>query len=103
MPPASAPMAEKLAALAAIRREEGYMAEWSRAGQGAYRLVENHCPICAAAEVCVGLCDGELSLFQSLLGPKVTLERSEHILDGARRCTYEVRPKSARARRGEKP
>ena len=43
---------ERVVALAAIRREQGYMAEWSRASDGTMLLVENHCPICAAASAC---------------------------------------------------
>jgi predicted ArsR family transcriptional regulator len=91
MPPASAPLDKKVSALAALRRAEGYMAEWSREADGSLRLIENHCPICAAAEVCTGLCDGELALFESVLGPKVTVERTEYLLDGDRRCTYAIR------------
>jgi len=86
-----APLHRKVAALAAIRREEGYMAEWSRAGKG-FVLVENHCPICAAARTCQGLCAGELELFQAVLGARV--ERTEHILGGARRCVYRISPRA---------
>jgi predicted ArsR family transcriptional regulator len=82
-----APLHRKVAALAALRREEGYMAEWSRDGKG-FLLVENHCPICAAARTCLGLCAGELELFRAVLGAKV--ERTEHILDGSRRCVYRI-------------
>jgi predicted ArsR family transcriptional regulator len=82
-----APLHRKVAALAAIRRDEGYMAEWSREGKG-FVLVENHCPICAAARTCQGLCAGELDLFRAVLGARV--ERKEHILAGARRCTYRI-------------
>ena len=92
MPTLDAPLKERVAALALLRREEGYMADWSSAQAGAFELVENHCPICAAAEVCAGLCEGELGLFRSLLGPDVEIERTEYILDGDRRCTYSVRP-----------
>jgi len=84
-----APLHRKVAALAAIRREEGYMAEWSRDGRG-FLLVENHCPICAAARTCQGLCAGELELFRSVLGARV--ERKEHILKGERRCVYRISP-----------
>lgn len=86
-----APLHRKVAALAAIRREEGYMAEWSRDGKG-FLLVENHCPICAAARTCQGLCTGELELFRRVLGARV--ERTEHILAGARRCTYRISPRA---------
>lgn len=84
------PLHRKVAALAALRREEGYMAEWSREGKG-FILVENHCPICAAARTCQGLCAGELDLFRAVLGARV--ERTEHILAGARRCQYRILPR----------
>jgi predicted ArsR family transcriptional regulator len=55
--------------LSKLRREKSYMASWSRAqgAGGALTLVENHCPICAAAQTCQGLCRDELELFQALL------------------------------------
>ena len=100
LPPHDAPLARRVAALARLRSEEGYMAEWSRHRDGSFTLVENHCPICVAARACSGLCVGEQELFQAALGPDVALERREHLLDGARRCTYRIRPrKAARPRR----
>jgi len=83
------PLEKRVQALAAIRSEEGYMAEWSRERDGTLLLVENHCPVCAAARACQGLCAGELELFRKLLGAPV--EREEHILQGARRCVYRIR------------
>lgn len=91
MPGPEAPLSERVSALAALRREEGYLAEWRRAGDE-LRLIENHCPICVAAQSCIGLCEGELALFQELLGPEVAIERTEYMLEGARRCTYAIRP-----------
>src|SRR6267378_3136175 len=41
-------LARKIARLAEIRNKEGYMATWEKEGDN-YLLVENHCPICAAA------------------------------------------------------
>jgi predicted ArsR family transcriptional regulator len=90
IPAARAPLAKKVAALTAIRKDEGYMAEWSRQRDGSFLLIENHCPICAAAEVCQGLCLGELELFRSVLGRGVKVERTEHLLAGARRCVYRI-------------
>lgn len=87
---ARATLDRKVAALAAIRRDEGYMAEWSRRGDGSLLLIEKHCPICEAAEACQGLCAGELALFRSVLGRGVKVERTEHLLDGARRCVYRI-------------
>ncbi len=87
---ASATLKQKLEALAAIRSAEGYMAAVESLGEGRYRLVENHCPICEAAATCSGLCAAELSVFRMVLGDEVEIERSDHILAGARRCAYEV-------------
>jgi predicted ArsR family transcriptional regulator len=77
--------------LAEIRSREGYMAEWHEQADGAFLLIENHCPIHAAASACQGFCRSELSLFQRCLGgDNVRVERTEHILSGSRRCTYKI-------------
>ncbi len=81
----------RLKALAKIRSEEGYMAKVRALGQGEFLLIENHCPVCAAARACRGLCRGELDLFREVLGPGVKVKRVDHILTGARRCSYRVR------------
>jgi predicted ArsR family transcriptional regulator len=80
----------KLEELAKVRTEEGYMAEVRAEGEGSYLLIENHCPICAAANACQGFCATELDLFRSVLGPGVTVERAEHIISGDHRCVYRV-------------
>jgi predicted ArsR family transcriptional regulator len=95
--PASLPLKEKVQRLARIRTEEGYMAEVKSEKKGWYLLLENHCPICAAATACQGFCATELQLFQSMLGPEVSVERVEHIVSGDRRCAYRIgcaRPES---------
>ena len=99
MPREDSTIEKRLAALATIRRREGYMAEWSRQRDGTLLLIENHCPIFAAASACNALCSHELSLFQSILGLSVKVERTENILEGARCCAYRITPRAARARR----
>lgn len=84
-------LADRVAALAALRTEEGYMAEWREEPDGSFVLIENHCPICAAAAACVGFCRAELEVFRSALGPGVSIARAEHIISGGRRCTYIIR------------
>ena len=88
--PASLPLEKKLLRLAKLRTDEGYMAEVRRERPGTFVLVENHCPICAAATACQGFCTSELDLFRSVLGPGVDVERTEHIVGGDRRCAYRV-------------
>ncbi|HXC49450.1 MAG TPA: metalloregulator ArsR/SmtB family transcription factor [Candidatus Limnocylindrales bacterium] len=89
MPGADAPIQARVEALAAIRKDEGYMAEWS-CEQSGWLLVENHCPICAAAAVCQGFCRDELEIFREVLGRDVSVERVDHLLAGARRCAYRI-------------
>jgi predicted ArsR family transcriptional regulator len=94
-------LAERVARLATVRAEEGYMAEWSRTDDGAFLLVENHCPICVAARSCQALCRDELGVFRDALGPDAQVERTDHLLAGARRCAYRIarRGRPARATR----
>jgi predicted ArsR family transcriptional regulator len=86
----SAPLKERLRQLAGVRTEEGYMAEVRPDGRGRFLFIENHCPICAAATACQGFCTTELDLFRAVLGPDVSVERTEHIVSGDRRCVYRV-------------
>jgi predicted ArsR family transcriptional regulator len=65
------------------------MAE-SWAEGGGYVLVENHCPICVAATSCQGFCRAELDTFREVLGPDASVERTEHIVAGDRRCAYRI-------------
>ncbi|MBW3519658.1 transcriptional regulator [Flavobacterium sp. NKUCC04_CG] len=79
----------KLACLVAIRTREGYMAVYTKDEKG-YLLIENHCPICAAATICQGFCASELQIFKSVLGSEVAISRVDHIISGARRCAYRI-------------
>jgi predicted ArsR family transcriptional regulator len=88
----SAPLGKKVRQLAAIRTQEGYMAEVVPDGRNAFLFVENHCPICAAATACQGLCATELDLFRAVLGRGVKVDRAEHIVAGDRRCAYRISP-----------
>lgn len=89
----------KLERLAEIRSREGYMAEFrpddeGQEGGNGFLFIENHCPICTAAQACTGFCRSELALFDEVLGADVSVSRVEHVLAGARRCAYRVVPKA---------
>lgn len=86
----AAPLRTRLEALTAIRDREGYMAELREAPEGGFLLLEHHCPICAAARLCTGLCREELALFGRVLGDGVTVTRVSHILAGEGRCAYRI-------------
>jgi predicted ArsR family transcriptional regulator len=81
---------QRVETLAAMRTDEGYMAEVQAQADGSFLLIEKHCPICVAAVACTGLCEKELEVFQAVLGQDVMIERTEHMVVGARRCAYRV-------------
>src|SRR4030095_2683851 len=78
---------ERVRRLAALRSDEGYMAECVVKPDGSLLLIENHCPVCAAAQACQGLCRSEIEIFRTVLGG-TAVERTDHILAGARRRRY---------------
>jgi predicted ArsR family transcriptional regulator len=88
---AGATLRERLEQLAAIRTDEGYMARIEADGAG-WLLIEDHCPICAAARACQGFCRSELQLFAEVAGPGATVMREQHVLAGATRCIYRIAP-----------
>jgi predicted ArsR family transcriptional regulator len=85
-------LSQKLTKLVAARDAEGYMAQMEKQKDGSFLLIENHCPICAAATECQGFCRSELDVFRRTLGPGSSVERVEHVLAGARRCVYRITP-----------
>ena len=84
-------VSNKLHALAKLRSYEGYMASVEK-DDDFYWLIENHCSICAAASTCQNFCRSELQLFQNLFKGYAEITRVEHIMQGARRCTYKITP-----------
>lgn len=89
--PRRLPLQAKLEALADARSQEGYMARVIPEQDGSFLLVEDHCPICAAATTCQALCRSELAIFREILGRGIVVKRIDHLLAGARRCAYKVR------------
>lgn len=81
---------DRVGELTRLRTAEGYMAECEETGDGSFLLIENHCPICAAAKTCQGFCRSELELFQVAFGAGVSVTREEHLLSDGRRCVYRI-------------
>lgn len=79
----------QLECLAGLRSDEGYMAEIRLLPDG-WLLIENHCPICSAAQQCQQFCKSELTMFQQLLQGVASVSRVDYLLSGARRCAYKI-------------
>src|SRR6267378_5714484 len=80
--------------LAAIRDEEGYMAEAHASKKGAFEIVEFNCPIREIAETYWEACTVEREMFQRVLHADV--ETTHRVVAGANSCKFLITP------RGEK-
>jgi len=83
-------LGDRVDVLVRLRTVEGYMAKFEIQRDGSCLLIENHCPICAAAKACQGFCRSELELFQAAFGAGVSVTRQEHLLSEGRRCVYRI-------------
>jgi predicted ArsR family transcriptional regulator len=92
-------LGDRMGVLARLRTVEGYMADFEKQEDGSFLLIENHCPICAAAKTCQGFCRSELELFRAAFGADISVTRQEHLLSDGRRCVYRI----ARRRCGHEP
>lgn len=81
----------RVAELARILDEQGYMAGVERTDDGALLLAERNCAILAVAREHRCACGSELSLLRELL-PDATVERVAHVMSGASFCGYRVEP-----------
>lgn len=79
---------ERLELVTRALADEGYMAEWHGADDGA-ALIEHNCVIRAVAERFPEVCSAEERFLESALGAAV--ERRSHILGGCGACGYHVR------------
>jgi predicted ArsR family transcriptional regulator len=100
MPGKNASLAVRVATLARMRREEGFMAESRRHRDGTFEMLEHHCSIGRAAHQFPSLCGGELALFEAVLGERVSVARTAHILGGDRCCSYRISARPSSAARG---
>lgn len=78
---------ERVAVVARMLAEEGYMAEWEEENGGLV-LREHNCAIRAVAERFPEICDAEARFLRDVLGTGV--ERRLHILEGCRACEYNI-------------
>jgi DeoR family suf operon transcriptional repressor len=77
--------------LTRILDEDGYLASWEPLEDGGYRVVEHNCAIWAVARRYGQACTSELDFIRTVL-PEARVERTQHMVEGARRCAYDIRP-----------
>jgi len=92
---------ERVAELAAILDEDGYLASVERADDGTWRIVEHNCAILEVALRYGQACSSEIGFLREVM-PDCTIERVSHMVAGAHHCAYEIRPRRAPAKRGKR-
>jgi predicted ArsR family transcriptional regulator len=85
---------ERVAGLARIRDDAGYLAESSTDGDGDLLLTENNCAVHRVAERYPVVCAQELALLRRVLGPDVEVTREAHTMAGDAVCRYRIRPRA---------
>lgn len=80
---------DKVRVLTDLLDGDGFMTEVRLLPDG-WLLIENHCPVCSAAQKCPQFCQSELEMFRSLLANYADVERVDHLFAGGRRCAYKI-------------
>lgn len=83
---------ERVAGLAQLRDDAGYVAEWENDDDGTLLLTENNCAVHRVAEQYPVVCAMELSLIRRVLGPEAEVTRVAHTMAGDAVCAYRIRP-----------
>ncbi|MBH5319336.1 transcriptional regulator [Paenibacillus sp. GSMTC-2017] len=83
-------ISDRVATLADIQNENGYMAQWEQVNEEEYLIKEHNCPIEQVAVKYQHACQYELELFESLLGD-AEVSRTDCLAKGGQRCTYSIK------------
>lgn len=81
---------ERVAKLAELQNEKGYMVEWEKEAEGeGYRIQEFNCPISQVAREFNQACSCELSLFRRVL--KADVEQTSCMAKGGEKCVFVIK------------
>lgn len=83
---------ERVATLAALQNEKGYMADWNAEGDRRFVLTERNCPIVRVAQEFLQVCQCELRLFRALLAADV--KQVQCIAQGGQHCVYVIQERA---------
>ena len=82
-------LAARVAELAAILDEDGYLADWQQVDEQTFVLREFNCAVHHVARRFQQACGSEIAFIQTVL-PDATVERQHHILRGETFCGYRI-------------
>jgi DeoR family suf operon transcriptional repressor len=82
---------DRVAELARILDEDGYLAEFEALDDGTFRVTEHNCAVLDVAERFGKACSSEISFLREAL-PDARIERVSHMIAGAHSCGYAIAP-----------
>ncbi len=93
-------LADRVAVLAEVLDEEGYLASCEPDGDGGYRITLHNCAMWSVANRWEQACVSELDWLRELL-PDARVSRASHRVDGSFTCGYAIQPAVAGDRHAE--
>ncbi len=85
----------RIAELARILDEDGYLAACEALPDGSFRIVEHNCAVLDVAERYGQACSSEIAFLRQAL-PDARIERVSHMIAGAHSCAYQIDPAAVR-------
>ncbi len=82
-------LADRVAGLADILNNDGYLAEWQQVDANTFLLSEHNCAVHEVAAEFRAACHSELSFLRAIL-PDANITREEHLMAGDLSCTYRI-------------
>lgn len=89
---AGLPFAQKVAVLARILDEDGYLADFERRDDGTFIITEHNCAVLSVAMRYSLACSSEMDFLRAAL-PEAEITRIAHRIAGAHSCAYLVQPR----------
>lgn len=83
--------ADRVAELARILDEDGYLADFEALPDGSFRITEHNCAVLGVARRWGLACTTEIDFLREAL-PDARIERVAHMIAGGHVCRYEVTP-----------
>jgi DeoR family suf operon transcriptional repressor len=87
--PLAGDFAARVAELARILDDDGYLASFEALPDGSFRIVEHNCAVLDVAERYGQACSSEIAFLRQAL-PDAHVERVSHMMAGAHSCAYHV-------------
>jgi DeoR family suf operon transcriptional repressor len=83
------PLNERVAGLAKLLSNEGYLAEWEQQDEDTFWLREHNCAVHDVAAEFSAACNSELTFLRTML-PEADITREHHMMGGELMCAYRI-------------